>query len=81
MALVLVDRNVRPHVTVITLNKPERLNSMSFPLVEALYEVTGLHRLARDVRAGALNYAVAFDEAGAQYSRVRWGLEPQTLLY
>ena len=38
MALVLVDRNVRPHVTVITLNKPERLNSMSFPLVEALYE-------------------------------------------
>jgi 3-hydroxy-9,10-secoandrosta-1,3,5(10)-triene-9,17-dione monooxygenase len=47
----------------------------------ALYEVTGLHRLARDVRAGALNYAVAFDEAAAQYSRVRWGLEPQTLLY
>ena len=38
MALVLVDRNARPHVTVITLNKPERLNSMSFPLVEALYE-------------------------------------------
>ena len=26
-----------PHVSVITLNKPERLNSMSFPLVEALY--------------------------------------------
>jgi alkylation response protein AidB-like acyl-CoA dehydrogenase len=47
----------------------------------ALYEVTGLHRQARDVRAGGLNYAVAFDEAGAQYSRVRWGLEPQTLLY
>ena len=38
MALVLVDRNVRPHVSVITLNKPERLNSMSFPLVEALYD-------------------------------------------
>ena len=38
MSLVLVDRNVRPHVSVITLNKPERLNSMSFPLVEALYE-------------------------------------------
>jgi len=37
MSLVLVDRNVRPHVAVITLNKPERLNSMSFPLVEALY--------------------------------------------
>lgn len=28
----------RPHVRVITLNKPERLNSMSFGLVEALYE-------------------------------------------
>ena len=37
-ALVIVDRNVRPHVSVITLNKPERLNSMSFPLVEALYD-------------------------------------------
>jgi enoyl-CoA hydratase len=34
--LVRVER-VRPHVSVITLNKPERLNSMSFPLVEALY--------------------------------------------
>ena len=38
MALVLLDRQVRPHVSVITLNKPERLNSMSFPLVQALYE-------------------------------------------
>jgi enoyl-CoA hydratase len=38
MALVLLDRHVRPHVSVITLNKPERLNSMSFPLVQALYE-------------------------------------------
>jgi enoyl-CoA hydratase len=37
MSLVLVERNVRPHVSVVTLNKPDRLNSMSFPLVEALY--------------------------------------------
>jgi len=36
MALVLVDKP-RDHVGVITLNKPERLNSMSFGLVEALY--------------------------------------------
>src|SRR5437764_1456842 len=36
MALVNVDR-VRPHVRVITLNNPDRLNSMSFGLVEALY--------------------------------------------
>ena len=35
-ALVTVER-ARPHVSVITLNKPERLNSMSFPLVEARY--------------------------------------------
>ena len=33
MSLVLVDRNVRPHVSVVTLNKPERLNSMSFQKV------------------------------------------------
>jgi enoyl-CoA hydratase len=46
MSLVLVDRNVRPHVSVITLNKPERLNSMSFPLVEALYEA--LDQVAQD---------------------------------
>ena len=37
MSLVNVDR-ARPHVSLITLNKPERLNSMSFGLVEALYE-------------------------------------------
>lgn len=35
--LVTVEK-VRPHVSLITLNKPERLNSMSFGLVEALYE-------------------------------------------
>jgi enoyl-CoA hydratase len=34
--LVTVEK-VRPHVSVVTLNQPERLNSMSFPLVEALY--------------------------------------------
>jgi enoyl-CoA hydratase len=40
MALVEVER-VRPHVSLVTLNKPERLNSMSFPLVEALYDALG----------------------------------------
>jgi enoyl-CoA hydratase len=38
--LVIVER-VRPHVSVITLNKPDRLNSMSFPLVEDLYAALG----------------------------------------
>ena len=46
MSLVLLDREVRPHVSVITLNKPDRLNSMSFPLVEALYEA--LDAVGRD---------------------------------
>jgi len=46
MSLVLVDRNVRPHVNVVTLNKPDRLNSMSFPLVQALYEA--LEAVAED---------------------------------
>lgn len=36
MALVEIDRP-RPHISVIRLNKPDRLNSMSFDLVEALY--------------------------------------------
>lgn len=36
--LVVFDKP-RPHVTRITLNKPDRLNSMSFGLVEALYRV------------------------------------------
>jgi len=36
--LVILERNVREHVTVCRLNKPDRLNSMSFPLVHALYD-------------------------------------------
>jgi alkylation response protein AidB-like acyl-CoA dehydrogenase len=47
----------------------------------ALYESNSIHRLGRDVRAGALQFALAWDEAAAQFSRVRWGLEPQTLLF
>ena len=35
--LVVVDKP-RPHISRITLNKPERLNSMSFGLVGSLYE-------------------------------------------
>jgi enoyl-CoA hydratase len=36
VALVELEKAL-PHVTIVRLNKPERLNSMSFPLVEALY--------------------------------------------
>jgi enoyl-CoA hydratase len=45
MALVSVDA-VRPHISVVTLNHPERLNSMSFALVGALY--AALDQLADD---------------------------------
>jgi enoyl-CoA hydratase len=37
MGLVTIE-TARPHVRVVTLNHPERLNSMSFALVEALYD-------------------------------------------
>ena len=37
MSFVKVDKP-RPHVSVITLNRPDRLNSMSFELVGPLYE-------------------------------------------
>jgi enoyl-CoA hydratase len=40
MSLVLVD-HPRPHVTVITLNRPERLNAMSIELMTELFDVLG----------------------------------------
>jgi alkylation response protein AidB-like acyl-CoA dehydrogenase len=46
----------------------------------ALYELNNVHRLARDVRAGALQFALGWDETAVQYSRVRWGMEPHTFL-
>jgi enoyl-CoA hydratase len=45
MSLVLVDQP-RPHVALVTLNNPDRLNPMSFALVEALY--AALERVGRD---------------------------------
>jgi len=44
-SLVLVDKP-RPHVAQVTLNAPDRLNAMSFALVEALY--AALDRVGRD---------------------------------
>jgi alkylation response protein AidB-like acyl-CoA dehydrogenase len=46
----------------------------------ALYESNHTHRLARDVRAGTLQFALGWDETAIQYSRVHWGLPPQTYL-
>jgi enoyl-CoA hydratase len=45
MAYVLVEQP-RPHVSVITLNRPERMNAMSFDTVVPLYEA--LERVAAD---------------------------------
>ena len=45
MALVSLEP-VRPHVTVVTLDNPSRLNSLSFALVEDLY--TALSTVAAD---------------------------------
>jgi 3-hydroxy-9,10-secoandrosta-1,3,5(10)-triene-9,17-dione monooxygenase len=46
----------------------------------ALYDVNAIHRLARDVRAGTLQFALGWDETAVQYSRVKWGLKPNTPL-
>ena len=44
MPFVLIDKP-RPHVSLVTLNRPERMNAMAFdvmiPLREALEEVSG----------------------------------------
>jgi enoyl-CoA hydratase/carnithine racemase len=44
-SLVLIEKP-RPHVALVTLNNPDRLNAMSFALVEALY--AALDQVGRD---------------------------------
>jgi 3-hydroxy-9,10-secoandrosta-1,3,5(10)-triene-9,17-dione monooxygenase len=46
----------------------------------ALYDISTLHRQARDVRAGSLQFVLHWEETAIAYSRVHWGLEPQTML-
>lgn len=64
--LVLVDRP-RPHVAVVTLNRPERMNSMAFdvmvPLKTALDEIT----TDNDVRAVVLTGAGRGFSSGADH--------------
>jgi enoyl-CoA hydratase len=45
MSLVIIEK-VRPHVTLMKLNRPHRLNAMSFRLMTALYE--GFREIAAD---------------------------------
>jgi enoyl-CoA hydratase len=56
MALVSMD-TVRPHVKVITLNHPDRLNSMSFALVGALYSALEMVAADNDCRVVILTGA------------------------
>ena len=46
----------------------------------ALYDSSGLHRLARDFRAGCLQFVLHWEEAAIQWSRVHWGGEPHTVM-
>ena len=46
----------------------------------ALYDKNLLHRQAADVRAGSLQFVLHWEETAIQYSRVLWGLEPNTIL-
>lgn len=46
----------------------------------SLYDRNHLHRMARDLRAGGLQFVVHSEETMMQYSRVHWGLEPNTFL-
>jgi 3-hydroxy-9,10-secoandrosta-1,3,5(10)-triene-9,17-dione monooxygenase len=46
----------------------------------ALYEKNPLHRQARDVRAGSLQFVLHWEETAMQYARVHWGLDPQTMM-
>jgi 3-hydroxy-9,10-secoandrosta-1,3,5(10)-triene-9,17-dione monooxygenase len=46
----------------------------------ALYDLYPLHRQARDVRAGSLQFVLHWEETAMAYSRIHWGLEAQTML-
>jgi alkylation response protein AidB-like acyl-CoA dehydrogenase len=46
----------------------------------ALYDKHPLHRQALDVRAGSLQFVLHWEETAMQYSRVHWGMEPNTML-
>lgn len=46
----------------------------------ALYDKNLLHRQALDFRAGSLQVIFHYEETAMQYSRVLWGMEPNTKL-
>jgi enoyl-CoA hydratase len=60
LTLVLVEKP-RPHVSVVTLNRPERMNAMSFDLV------VPLHEALRDVGRDNDTWVVVLTGAGAGF--------------
>jgi alkylation response protein AidB-like acyl-CoA dehydrogenase len=46
----------------------------------AIYDDQLIQRFARDIRAAALQVSLPWDEPAIAYSRVRWGLPPETVL-
>ena len=46
----------------------------------AIYDASPSQRLVRDLHAAALHVSLTWDEPAMQFSRVRWGLPPQTRL-
>lgn len=47
----------------------------------ALYEKNLLHRQAADTRAGGLQFVLHWEETAMQFSRVHWGLDPNTVMF
>jgi hypothetical protein len=45
----------------------------------AIYEAQPIQRLARDLHAAALQLSLVSDEPAVQYSRIHWGLPPESL--
>jgi enoyl-CoA hydratase len=63
---VLVERP-RPHVALVTLNRPERMNSMAFDVMVPLREVLGELTYDNDVRAVVLTGAGRGFSSGADH--------------
>lgn len=66
MTHVLVDRP-RPHVALVTLNRPERMNSMAFDVMVPLREVLGELTYDNSVRAVVLTGAGRGFSSGADH--------------
>lgn len=80
--LTLVDRarfrRDATYATKLCLQAAQRLFSAGD--ASAIYTAMPIQRFVRDLQAAALHVSQTWDEPAIQYSRVRWGLDPQTPL-